>query len=214
MEVSAVRSAVLRDRNFSLTEFSGSKGPLWSPARTIERSQEGTRGDLKGFILLAPFRNLMMRSCFPRDRPSTASWWRQLLMHLWEERHRGRARLWAAPRSEKPIAQPRGLGTRRSIDLQPDAHGCPGKHGRQALGPVRRWRQHPRGAAPPHLHPQRTWTHPPMLRSTSYLQMAHRMKCWAPCGTDQRNHPGTGRDVRCVRSKRSVGACPAERLFQ
>ncbi len=59
-----------------------------------------------------------------------------------------------------------------------------------------------------------TWTHPPMLRSTSYLQMPHRMKCWAPRGTDQRNHPGTGRDVRCVSSKRSVGACPAERLLQ
>ncbi len=67
MEVSAVRSAVLRDRNFSLTESSGSKGPLWSPARTIERSQEGTRGGLEGFILLAPFRNLTMRSCFPRE---------------------------------------------------------------------------------------------------------------------------------------------------
>ncbi len=75
MEVSAVRSAVLRDRNLSSTESSGSKGPLWSPARTIERSQEGTRGGLEGFILLAPFRNLKMRSCFPRDRPSTASWW-------------------------------------------------------------------------------------------------------------------------------------------
>ncbi len=70
MEVSAVRSAVLRDRNFSLTESSSLKGPLWSPARTIERSQEGTRGDLEGFILLAPSRNLTMRSCFPRDRPS------------------------------------------------------------------------------------------------------------------------------------------------
>ncbi len=56
---------------------------------------------------------------------------RQLLMHLREERHRGRARLWAAPRSEKPIVQPRGLRTGRSGDLQPDAHGCPGKHGRQ-----------------------------------------------------------------------------------
>ncbi len=75
MEVSAVRSAVLRDRNFSSTESSGSKGPLWSPARMIERSQEGTRGGLEGFMLLAPFRNLTMRSCFPRDRPSTASWW-------------------------------------------------------------------------------------------------------------------------------------------
>ncbi len=65
----------LADRNFSFTESSGSKGPLWSPARMIERSQEGTRGILEGFILLAPFRNLTMRSCYPRDRPSTASWW-------------------------------------------------------------------------------------------------------------------------------------------
>ncbi len=32
-------------------------------------------------------------------------------------------------------------------------------------------------------------------------------------GRFQRNHPGTGRDVSCVRSKRSVGACPAERLL-
>ncbi len=56
-------------------ESSGSKGPLWSPARTIERSQEGIRGGLGGFNLLAPLRNLKMRSCFPRDRPSTASWW-------------------------------------------------------------------------------------------------------------------------------------------
>ncbi len=52
-------------------------------------------------------------------------------MHLREERHRGRAPLWAAPRSEKPIVQPWGLGTGRSVDLQPDAHDCPGKHGRQ-----------------------------------------------------------------------------------
>ncbi len=39
------------------------------------------------------------------------------------------------------------------------------------------------------------------------------MKCWVPRGTDQQNHPGTRRDVRCVRSKRSVGACPVERLL-
>ncbi len=52
-------------------------------------------------------------------------------MHLREERHRSRARLWAMPRSEKPIVQPRELGTGRSVDLQPDTHGCPGKHGRQ-----------------------------------------------------------------------------------
>ncbi len=139
---------------------------------------------------------------------------RQLLMHLREERHRGRAWLWAAPRSEKPIVQPRGLGTGRPVDLQPDAHGCPGKHGRQLWVRCGGGGQHPRGAAPPHLHPQRTWAHPPMLRSTSYLQIAHRMKCWVPRGTDQRNHLGTGWDVRCMRSKRSVGACPAERLLQ
>ncbi len=71
----------------------------------------------------------------------------------------------------------------------------------------------PEGAAPPHLHPQRTWIYPPMLRSTSYLQTAHRMKCWAPRGTDQQNHPGTGWDVCCVRSKRPVGTYPAERLL-
>ncbi len=29
--------------------------------------------------------------------------------------------------SEKPTIQPRGLGTGRSVDLQPDTHACPGK---------------------------------------------------------------------------------------
>ncbi len=52
-----------------------------------------------------------------------------------------------------------------------------------------------------------------MLLSTCYPQMAHRIKCMALRGTDQRNHPGTGRDVRCVRSKRSVATYPAERLL-
>ncbi len=37
MQVSAVRSAVLANRNLSPTESSSSKGPLWSPSRTIER---------------------------------------------------------------------------------------------------------------------------------------------------------------------------------
>ncbi len=58
----------------ALTDSSSSTGPLCSPARTIERSQEGTRGGLGGCNLLAPLRNLTMRSCFPRNRPSTASW--------------------------------------------------------------------------------------------------------------------------------------------
>ncbi len=61
-----------------------------------------------------------------RGHPRT----RQLLMHLREERHRGSG-LTTTPRSEKPIVQPRELGTWRSVDLQPDAHSCPGKHGRQ-----------------------------------------------------------------------------------
>ncbi len=30
-------------------------------------------GDLGGFYLLAPLKNLTIRSCFPRDQPSTAS---------------------------------------------------------------------------------------------------------------------------------------------
>ncbi len=57
----------------ALTDSSSSTGPLCSPARTIERFQEGTRGGLGGCNLLAPLRNLTMRSCFPRNRPSTAS---------------------------------------------------------------------------------------------------------------------------------------------
>ncbi len=56
---------------------------------------------------------------------------RQLLMHLREKRHQSRAWLWGTPRSEKPINQRRGFGTGRSVDLQPDTHSCPDKHGRQ-----------------------------------------------------------------------------------
>ncbi len=129
----------------------------------------------------------------------------QLLMHLREERHRGRARLWAGP-----AARARDWAVCWSPAR---CSRLPGQAWPSALGPVWRWRQHTRGAAPPHLHPQRTWAHPPMLRLTSYLQMVHRMKCWAPRGTDQRYHLGTGQDVRCVKSKRSVGACPAEMLL-
>ncbi len=67
-----------------------------------------------------------------RGHPRT----RQLLMHLREERHWGR--------SKKPIVQPRGLGTRCSR--------LPGQACRQL------WVRcdNTRGAAPPHLHPQRT----------------------------------------------------------
>ncbi len=46
-----------------------------APLKSSQDDREGTRGGLEGFILLAPFRNLTMTSCFPRDRPCTASWW-------------------------------------------------------------------------------------------------------------------------------------------
>ncbi len=52
------------------------------------------------------------------------------------KRHRSRMWLWATPRSEKTIIQPRGLGTGRSVDLQADSHGLPGQVCPLALGPV------------------------------------------------------------------------------
>ncbi len=70
----AERSTVFRDRNLSSTDCRGSKGAPLKAARTEGRSQEGTRWGRGGFSLLAPLRNLMTRSCFPRDLPSTASW--------------------------------------------------------------------------------------------------------------------------------------------
>ncbi len=39
------------------------------------------------------------------------------------------------------------------------------------------------------------------------------MICWPSRGKNQQNHPGAGRDARCVRSKRSVGTSPAEKLL-
>ncbi len=118
---------------------------------------------------------------------------RQLLMHLREERHWGQSAVVSrAPLREtnRPAARARDWA-----DCWPPARysRLPGQAWPSAPGPVRRWRQHPRG------QPHRTfilrglWTHPSMLRSTSYTQMAHRMKCWAPRGTDQRNHPAPDR---------------------
>ncbi len=69
--------------------------PPGSPA--IEGSEDGRDG----------------RAASVRERG--IPWLRQLLMHLWEKRYRSRARLWAAPRSEKPIIQLRGFGTGRSL---------------------------------------------------------------------------------------------------
>ncbi len=54
----------------------------------------------------------------------------------------------------------------------------PGKARPSTLCPIRRRPRHPRGAAPPNLHPQRTIAHPPMPRSTSDPLSARRMKRW------------------------------------
>ncbi len=51
------------------------KGTPLKSSQDDREVQEGIRGGLEGFNLLAPLRNLTMRSCFPRDRPSTASLW-------------------------------------------------------------------------------------------------------------------------------------------
>ncbi len=51
----------------ALTDSSSSTGPLCSPARTIERSQEGTRGGLGRCNLLAPLRNLTVTPFPPRQ---------------------------------------------------------------------------------------------------------------------------------------------------
>ncbi len=117
-----------------------------------------------------------------------------------------------APRNQSSSHEGSGLGG--LLTSSPMLTAALVKHGRQL------WVQCGGGNNTRGGQPHRTFIlrgrepYPLMLRSTSYLQMAHRIKCWAPHVTDQRNHPGTRRDVRCVRSKRSVGACPAERLLQ
>ncbi len=86
----------------------------------------------------------------------------------------------------------------------------PGKARPSTLGPIRRRPRHPRGAAPPNLHPQRTIAHPPMPRSTSDPLSARRMKRWARRETAQQNHRGAAQNSCCGRSERSVGTGPAE----
>ncbi len=78
----------------------------------------------------------------------------QLLMHLREERNRGRAWSRATALAEEPIIPPRGLGTGRCARLQPDAYGGPADAHGSSRSPIRRWRHHTMRAAPPNLHPQ------------------------------------------------------------
>ncbi len=86
----------------------------------------------------------------------------------------------------------------------------PGKARPSTLCPIRRRPRHPRGAAPPNLHPQRTIAHPPMPRLTSDPLSARRMKRWARRETAQQNHRGAAQNSCCGRSERSVGTGPAE----
>ncbi len=65
-----LRSIVVNDRNVSSTDCRGSKGSSFKAART----ERVTRGGRRWFNLLAPLRNLMTKSCFPTNLPSTASW--------------------------------------------------------------------------------------------------------------------------------------------
>ncbi len=73
--------------------------------------------------------------CASASVPRGPSFREKYSWHLREERHRGRARLWAAPRSEKLIV------------CWPPARcsRLPGQAWPSALGLVRRWRQHQRG---------------------------------------------------------------------
>ncbi len=86
----------------------------------------------------------------------------------------------------------------------------PGKARPSTLGLIRRRPRHPRGAASPNLHPQRTIAHPPMPRSTSDPLSARQMKRWARRETAQQNHRGAAQNSCCGRSERSVGTDPAE----
>ncbi len=95
-------------------------------------------------------------------------------------------------KGQNAVIQPWGFRTGRSVDLQPDTHGWPGKHGRQL------WVRCGGGDNTRAGQPHRTF----ILRGREPIPRCcdrHLI-----LGLDQWNHPGTGRDVRCVRSKRSV----------
>ncbi len=95
------------------------------------------------------------------------------------------------------------------MTLQPDAHGCPASMA-VSSGSGAAVATTPEGGSPTapssseDVNPS-----PPRLRSTSYLQMAHPNEMLGAPWDRPAKSPGNRRDVRCVRSKRSVGACPA-----
>ncbi len=104
----------------------------------------------------------------------------KLPMHLREERHRGRVLRTSTNYLEKPVIQPRGLGTRWKSPLEPYPLSGPGKHSRDSgsdSGIATAV-----AAAQPNLLPQKAPAHPPMQRSTSGHREEHQGYCWyAPC---------------------------------
>ncbi len=107
------------------------------------------------------------------------------------------------PRNQSSSREGSGLG---------GVHRQTGKAWPSTLGPIQRWRQHPRGAALPNLYPQRTIAHPPMLLSTSDPLSVRRMKRWARHEMAQQYHWGAAQNSCCGRSERSAGTGPMERL--
>ncbi len=115
-------------------------------------------------------------------------------MHLREKKHRSRSRLWAASRSKNQSSSREGSGLGSLLTSSPILMAA------RASMAVNWW-QHPRGAAPSNLHPQRMIAHPPMLRSTSDPPGVHWIKCWQPREADQRNHLGAEQDDRAIRGQ-------------
>ncbi len=94
-----------------------------------------------------------------------------------------------APRNQSSSREGSGL---KSVDLKPDTHGCPGKHGCQLV-------TIPEGGSPIESSSSEDDSPSPMLRSTSDPPGVHWIKCWQPREADQRNHLGAEQDDRAIR---------------
>ncbi len=127
----------------------------------------------------------------------------QLLMHLWEKSHRVErgCEPRSAARNQSSSHEGSGLGsllTSSPILTAARASMAISSGSGAAVATT------PEGGSPSAPSSSEDVSPSPDA-AIGYPRMAHRMKCWAPRGTDQQNYLGTGWDVRCVRSKRSVG---------
>ncbi len=82
----------------------------------------------------------------------------------------------AATPPEKPLVQPRRVGTRWRIPHEPDVLGGPGKHSRHLWVWLGQRYHTRRGATQPSRHARRERARPPMQRPTSGHQGRHRRK--------------------------------------